>query len=58
MLDKLGFDLKIGDGVDVTITFCEEVRTTSSTIVIDNVLEDNTYRDHHTPRFYGFQSYF
>jgi hypothetical protein len=58
VLDKLGFGLKIGDGLDVTTTLCEEVRATARTIVIDHVREDDTYRDHHTPRIYGFQSYF
>ena len=58
VFDKLGFGLKIGDGLDVTTTLCEEVRATASTIVIDHVREDSQYRDHHTPRIYGFQSYF
>jgi len=58
VLDKLGFGLKIGDGLDVTTTLCEEVRATASTIVIDHVRENARYRDHHTPRIYGFQSYF
>jgi signal transduction histidine kinase len=58
VLDKLGFGLKIGDGLDVTTTLCEEVRETGSTIVIDHVRDSAQYRDHHTPRIYGFQSYF
>jgi signal transduction histidine kinase len=58
VLDKLGFGLKVGDGLDVTTTLCEEVRATASTIVIDHVNESARYRDHHTPRIYGFQSYF
>jgi signal transduction histidine kinase len=58
VLDKLGFGLKVGDGLDVTTTLCEEVCATGRTIVIDHVREDDTYRDHHTPRIYGFQSYF
>lgn len=37
VLDKLGFGLKVGDGLDVTTTLCEEVRATACTIVIDNV---------------------
>ena len=58
VLDKLGFGLKVGDGLDVTTTLCEEVRATARTIVIDHVRESDQYRDHHTPRIYGFQSYF
>ncbi len=58
VLDKLNFGLKIGDGLDVTTTLCEEVRATACAIVIDHVRESDQYRDHHTPRIYGFQSYF
>lgn len=58
VLDKLGFGLKVGDGLDVTTTLCEEVRSTCKSIVIDHVQQSEQYRDHHTPRIYGFQSYF
>jgi signal transduction histidine kinase len=57
VLDRLNFGLKIGDGLDVTTTLCEEVRDTGAAVVIDNVSADDRYRDHHTPRIYGFQSY-
>lgn len=57
VLDRLGFGLKVGDGLDVTTTLCEEVRDTRSAVVIDHVATDERYRDHHTPRIYGFQSY-
>jgi signal transduction histidine kinase len=57
VLDKLGFGLKVGDGLDVATTLCEEVRDTRRAVVIDHVAQDPTYRDHHTPRQYGFQSY-
>jgi signal transduction histidine kinase len=56
--DKLDFGLQVGDGLDVTTTLCDEVRSTAKTIVIDHVQESEHYRDHHTPRIYGFQSYF
>ncbi len=58
VLDKLNFGLNVGDGLDVTTTLCEEVRESGSMIVIDHVFESERYRDHHTPRIYGFQSYF
>ncbi len=58
VLDKLGFGLKIGNGLDVTTTLCEEVRSTGDSIIIDHVLESQQYCNHHTPRIYGFQSYF
>jgi signal transduction histidine kinase len=57
VLDRLEFGLKVGDGLDVTTTLCEEVRDTNAAVVIDNVSTDERYRDHHTPRIYGFQSY-
>ena len=57
VLDRLDFGLKVGDGLDVGTTLCEEVRDTGRAVVIDHVAEDATYRDHHTPRIYGFQSY-
>lgn len=58
VLDKLGLGLAVGDGLDVATTLCEEVRTTGNAIVIDHVNESKRYRDHPTPRIYGFQSYF
>jgi signal transduction histidine kinase len=57
VLDRLAFGLKVGDGLDVTTTLCEEVRDTGKAIIIDCVSQDDTYRDHHTPRIYGFESY-
>ncbi len=57
VLDKLGFGLKVGDGLDVATTLCEEVRDTKRAVVIDDVSADPKYKDHHTPRLYGFQSY-
>jgi signal transduction histidine kinase len=57
VLDKLAFGLKVGDGLDVTTTLCEEVRDTGKAVIIDCVSQDDTYRDHHTPRIYGFESY-
>ena len=58
VLDNLGFGLKVGDPLDVTTTLCEEVRSSGEAIVIDSVRDSARYRDHHTPRIYGFQSYF
>lgn len=58
VLDRLEFGLKPGDELDVTTTLCEEVRDTGRAVIIDNVAESETYCAHHTPRIYGFQSYF
>lgn len=58
VLDKLQFGLNVGDALDVTTTICEEVRDTNSAVIIDSVRDSKKYREHHTPRMYGFQSYF
>ncbi|MGG7606544.1 GAF domain-containing sensor histidine kinase [Massilia sp. BKSP1R2A-1] len=58
VVDKLAFGLKPGDQLDVTTTLCEEVRDTGAAVIIDHVRESARYHDHHTPRIYGFQSYF
>ena len=58
VLDKLQFGLNIGDSLDVTTTICEEVRDTNSAVIIDSVRDSEKYREHHTPKMYGFQSYF
>jgi len=58
VLDKLEFGLKPGDELDVTTTLCEEVRDTGRSVIIDHVSESTQYAAHHTPRIYGFQSYF
>ena len=57
VLDRLDFGLKVGANLDVATTLCEEVRDTHRAVVIEHVSEDDQYRDHHTPRIYGFQSY-
>lgn len=56
--DQLGFGLVPGAQLDVTTTLCEEVRDTREAVIIDSVRDSDCYRDHHTPRIYGFQSYF
>ena len=58
VLDKLEFGLKPGDELDVTTTLCEDVRDTGCAVIIDHVAESTQYVAHHTPRIYGFQSYF
>ena len=55
--DQLGFGLGPGDELDVGSTLCHVVRTCAVEIVINDVAQHETYRDHPTPRQYGFQSY-
>lgn len=58
VLDRLDFGLQVGGELEVTTTLCEEVRDTGAAIIIDCVSNDEVYQNHHTPRIYGFQSYF
>ena len=58
VLDKLGFGLKPGDPLDVQTTLCREVRAAKAPIIIDCVTESVAFRDHPTPKMYGFESYF
>lgn len=56
-LDHLDFGLLPGDELEVGSTICQEVRACRDTIAIPDVDRSETYRDHHTPRRYGFKSY-
>ena len=55
--DDILFGLKPGDELEVKSTLCHEVRQYDKLIVIDNVLKDPVYHNHHTPAKYGLQSY-
>lgn len=55
--DAISFGLKPGDELEIHTTICNEIRAAREAVVIDNVSEDPVYRDHHTPKIYGFQSY-
>lgn len=57
VVDKLEFGLRPGDELVVESTICHEVRDLASEIVIDDVLTDPQFCDHHTPKAYGFRSY-
>jgi signal transduction histidine kinase len=55
--DEIAFGLKPGGELVVETTICNEIRGSGRAVVIDHVAEDEAFRDHHTPRMYGFQSY-
>jgi signal transduction histidine kinase len=57
VLDKIDFGLGVGGELDVTTTLCSEVRDCRRPIVIDQATADARYRDHRTPKMYGFESY-
>lgn len=56
-LDHLGFGLRPGDELEVESTICHEVRQCQDTIAIPDVEASEAWRDHPTPRRYGFKSY-
>ncbi|QJR80983.1 GAF domain-containing sensor histidine kinase [Alteromonas pelagimontana] len=58
VLDKVNFNLHPGDELEVQTTLCDEVRSLNQPIVIENVNQDKTFCKHHTPKTYGFKSYF
>ncbi len=56
-LDHLNFGLLPGDELEVGSTICNEVRTCRDTIAIPDVDTSEIYRNHDTPKRYGFKSY-
>jgi signal transduction histidine kinase len=57
VLDEIDFGLKPGGELRIETTICHEVRDRRQAVVINNVAEDDAWRDHPTPAMYGFQSY-
>src|SRR4051812_44553335 len=55
--DNVAFGLKPGDELQIKTTICNEIKQNRRAVIIDNVSEDDEFRDHHTPAMYGFQSY-
>jgi signal transduction histidine kinase len=55
--DDIQFGLAPGGELEVSSTICDEIRESRRPVVIDHVKHDDTYRAHHTPAKYGFQSY-
>ena len=55
--DNIAFNLKPGMQLDLHTTLCKEVREAMQPVVIDQASLDPVYRDHHTPRTYGIESY-
>lgn len=58
VLDGLGYKLEPGDELVLSSTLCDAVRTRQTPIIIDSVAASDLYRDHPTPKQYGFDSYF
>ncbi len=57
VLDRIGFGLPVGGELDVNTTLCHAVTACAAPIVIDQASQDPAWRDHPTPKLYGFESY-
>jgi len=55
--DEINFGLVPGGELELQTTICNEIRGSGTAVVIDHVAEDPAFRDHATPRLYGFESY-
>jgi signal transduction histidine kinase len=55
--DEIAFGLKAGGELQLETTICSEIRFQQEPIVIDHVSANPRWRDHHTPKLYGFESY-
>jgi signal transduction histidine kinase len=55
--DEIMFGLEEGGELKVETTICSEIRDNRKAVVIDDVFSDDAYRDHPTPKMYGFRSY-
>lgn len=55
--DRIGFGLEPGGQLEIGTTLCRESREARAPIVIDRASIDPVYKDHHTPRLYGIESY-
>ncbi|RZJ89736.1 MAG: GAF domain-containing sensor histidine kinase [Chryseobacterium sp.] len=55
--DTIGFGLEAGGRLKIETTICNEIMDHHQIVAIDHVDEDPVYKDHHTPRLYGLQSY-
>jgi signal transduction histidine kinase len=55
--DEIDFGLVAGGELVVSTTICSEIRDSGHAVVIDHVTENPLFRDHPTPKMYGFESY-
>jgi signal transduction histidine kinase len=55
--DEIQFGLQPGGELQLETTICHEIRQSGNPVVIDHVINDEAFVNHHTPAMYGFQSY-
>jgi signal transduction histidine kinase len=58
VLDQVNFNLHPGDELDISTTFCIQVKRSTQPIVIEHALKDDHYSKSEIPIMYGFESYF
>jgi signal transduction histidine kinase len=55
--DEIEFGMKPGDELEIATTFCDRIRVTREPVMFDHAAEDPGFREHPSPKMYGFQSY-
>lgn len=55
--DQINFGLLPGGELEIQTTICAEIRDHGKPVVIDDVYQSAVFRNHHTPKRYGFRSY-
>ncbi|ABG42085.1 GAF sensor signal transduction histidine kinase [Paraglaciecola sp. T6c] len=58
VFDQVNFNLLPGDELDISTTFCIQVKRSTQPIVIEHALKDDHYSKSEIPIMYGFESYF
>ncbi|MDP5029407.1 MAG: GAF domain-containing sensor histidine kinase [Paraglaciecola sp.] len=58
VLDRVNFNLQPGDELEIQTTFCNQVRQSSTPIIIEHAQNDEYYNSSTIPSMYGFESYF
>lgn len=55
--DEVQFGLQAGGELKIATTICNEIRDSREPVIIDHVDADERFKNHHTPKMYGLQSY-
>lgn len=55
--DNVNFGLAEGGELKVETTICNEIRDSRKEVVFEHASQNEQFRDHHTPKMYGLESY-
>jgi transcriptional regulator with XRE-family HTH domain len=55
--DNINFGVKAGDEINLEDTICNYTRQNRSSVVLDDISQDEFFAYHPVPKLYGFQSY-